>query len=561
MSEGKAGTAVNEVTIADGENNRISDVVVYLNQAHVTRTATTAAAPGLNRFMVEVKPFGLDPDSVQATVFARGETYGVQYKEIPEKEYPQDQARELRSRVKELERREASLQEQRKILEKRGGFFDSLSQFVTVKASRKMQTDFPDAEKLGRMEGFIAEGLESLRLADEKLGHEIQDVGSELKVLRKKLARMRKTGSETSKVIEIVFEAPEEQEVRIEASYVAQNANWKPIYKVDVPADKSGLKLTMFSQITQTTGENWEGVKLAVSSVIPVSGVSLPVPDIWQLQMHRPAPRPMARRRMAMPAAPMERAAAAASEPDGEVMAEMMLADVDTLEDLAEPAPPPPAEMVGAEARELPLSFEYELPQPLDIDSEEGETILPLFTREMEAEFLHYAVPRTSPLTFLACRAKPDKEMLAGKLNVYFDGRFVGSTMLGEKKPGEEFMINLGADRAVIVKRERTDDKVKETFFKKIERGTVVRNLVVRTSIENLGTEPTLLHLLDCVPFSPTDRVEVKNLEIAPEPTERDHLKKQGLMLWALKLEPEKTRVVEVKFTVTYPRDLPPLNL
>jgi len=53
-----------------------------------------------------------------------------------------------------------------------------------------------------------------------------------------------------------------------------------------------------------------------------------------------------------------------------------------------------------------------------------------------------------------------DKELLSGPLNVYFGDRFIGKTFLSEKKAGETFSLNLGADRDVKVKREKIKDKI-----------------------------------------------------------------------------------------------------
>ena len=108
-----------------------------------------------------------------------------------------------------------------------------------------------------------------------------------------------------------------------------------------------------------------------------------------------------------------------------------------------------PAEYASASAKELPLSFEYKMPFPVDIDSRDQFALLPLFTKKISANTFHYSIPGKTRLTYLVAEATADKELLAGKLNVYFGGRFIGDTYLSEKKPGEPFSMNLGADRDV----------------------------------------------------------------------------------------------------------------
>jgi uncharacterized protein (TIGR02231 family) len=183
---------------------------------------------------------------------------------------------------------------------------------------------------------------------------------------------------------------------------------------------------------------------------------------------------------------------------------------------------------------------------------------LPLFTKKLKGDFHHYAVPKQSPLTFLVCKAEADKELLSGNLNVYFGGQYVGKTYLSEKEAGEEFYFNLGADREVVVKREKLRDKVKETFLGKIERGTVVRELAYKIKVENLKDRPAVLKVLDNIPVSRTDKIEVKNVQISPQPAEKDYLDNEGVMLWEQTLDPQEQREIDIEFEVTYPKDLRP---
>jgi hypothetical protein len=130
----------------------------------------------------------------------------------------------------------------------------------------------------------------------------------------------------------------------------------------------------------------------------------------------------------------------------------------------------------------------------------------------LKGEFLHYAVPKTNPLTFLVCKATADKELLGGPMNVHFGTHFVGKTFLNEKKPGETFDLNLGADREVKIKREKITDKVKETFFGAFERNTIVRSMAFRITAENLKDKPLTINILESIPVSRTDKIKVEDL-------------------------------------------------
>ena len=216
-----------------------------------------------------------------------------------------------------------------------------------------------------------------------------------------------------------------------------------------------------------------------------------------------------------------------------------------------------PATFADADVRQFPLSFEYVLQQTVDIESRDKETILPLFTKTLKGEILHYIVPKMSLRTYLIARVSADSELLPGPLNVYLGGRFVGKTHLVEKRAGENFDLALGADRQVTVKREKINDKVKETtFFGKVEKDTVVRELGYKLTIENLKNTPVQVQLMDSIPVSRTDRIKVNDLVISPEPTFRNYNDRIGVMMWKLDLAPSDQQELNIDFVVKYPKEV-----
>jgi uncharacterized protein (TIGR02231 family) len=197
------------------------------------------------------------------------------------------------------------------------------------------------------------------------------------------------------------------------------------------------------------------------------------------------------------------------------------------------------------------------MPRKLTIESKDKETMLPLFTKTLKGNFLHYAVPKRNPVSFLVCKATADKELLGGSMNVHFGTRFVGKTFLKEKKAGETFDLNLGADREVKIKREKIKDKVKETFFGKFERDTVVRTMAFKITAENLKDKALTMNIVDNIPVSRTDKIKVEDVKIRPEPTERNYQDKKGLLLWSFGLKPKEVKEIDISFVVSYPKDEP----
>jgi uncharacterized protein (TIGR02231 family) len=296
----------------------------------------------------------------------------------------------------------------------------------------------------------------------------------------------------------------------------------------------------MFARISQKSGEDWKKVALSVSNVIPLKGVGIPVVSPWQLDLPRPAPTLLKRSQTSF-------------------MAEAPEA-VD-LDEKTQVAAGSPAEYASASAKELPLSFEYKMSYPVDIDSREQFSHLPLFTKKITADTYHYSIPGKTSLTYLVADATADKELLAGALNVYFDNRFIGDTYLSEKKAGEPFSLNLGADRGVRVQRKKLQDKIKETYFGTLQRNTVVRSFSYKITAENIKGKPVILKIVDRIPVSRTDKIEVKDIRLSPTPKTSNYQDKEGVHLWEFQLPPGETQEIDLDFTVTYPSDAAPFGL
>lgn len=545
MDDTRKDRALDEQYIGDGDDNRVVQVTVFLDKALVTRRARAAVRAGLNRLAMEVHALDLDADSAQARVYGDGEILSVQYLSEPVKEMPQAELRELDEKKRGLTRDRNTMEKERDGLTKQRRYLDSVVGFAEVQVPREIKTEFPSTERLQSVLGFLGSSYEAIGRAEKALEERIEDLERELRVVERRLKRVRREREADRKVIEVLFNAAGDQTVEIEAAYLVAQAGWAPVYKVDAPADLSGVNLTLFSRIVQRSGEPWREVNLTLSNAVPLHSTELPEAHTWTLRP--PAPVRYGAARVPAEAMPM-----AAAEP---VAVEAGLDEMVGEGDLEEAA------FVQSEARELPLAFEYDFPQTVRLESGDKETLLPLFTRRLAGEFFHYAVPRSDPLVYLVCRTAPDSTLLAGRLNIHFSGRFIGSTRLGEKRVGEDLLINLGAERGVKVIREKISDTRTETFFGRVDRNSVAREMRFRLEVENLKDAPVRVQLLDSLPVSETDRFQVKGLEMKPPPTEEHWRQRRGVMRWDLEVPARDTREVAIHIAVKHPKDLVPDGL
>lgn len=522
-------------------SSRISEVTLFSNQAMVVREGQTHLKPGMNELLVETTAFNVDKDSVSAQVFGNGEMVSVQIKHIPLADFPQGQVNRLTEKLRKLTQSRKGLSDKKRVLIKKESFLEGLIDFSKTQIPKDVQTHYPKMEDVQETLSFIGSTSTVIYTESQALDIALEDMDREIAKVQKELAAVSGRTRASKQAIEILFNATQEETVRLNVQYLVNSARWQPLYKVSVPLDLSELDLTMFARISQKSGEDWKKTVLSVSNVIPVKGVRFPDISSWQLDLPRPAPARLKRSQF------QEMAATA---PDA------MQLDKERLS-----SPDAPAEYTSASAKELPLSFEYKMPFPVDIDSRDQFSILPLLTKKLSSDTYHYSVPGQTNLTFLVADAKADKELLAGKLNVYFGGRYIGNTYLSEKKPAEPFSLNLGADRNVKVHRKKLIDKIKETYFGTIQRNTVVRSFSYKITAENIKDKPITLKIVDRVPVTRTDKIEVKDIRLTPVPTENNYQDKEGVHLWVFQLSPGEIQEIDLDFTVAYPSDANPFGL
>ncbi|MFO7931945.1 MAG: DUF4139 domain-containing protein, partial [Desulfosalsimonas sp.] len=219
----------------------------------------------------------------------------------------------------------------------------------------------------------------------------------------------------------------------------------------------------------------------------------------------------------------------------------------------------PRAPMAEAEKKETAISFEYSMPEPVTIESRDKKTLLPVFTKSVKGQFHYRSVPKKDPRAYLVCEAEADRQLLAGQVRTFFEGRYTGTMYLEEKQPGQSFVLGLGADRSVSVNRKKVKDRRKETaFFGKIERDAVVREITYSIEAENLKDRKVRLNIFDHVPVSKTDRITVEDLEFDPKPDKRDVDGKKGVVQWQTELGSGESSTFTISFTAAYPKDMPP---
>jgi uncharacterized protein (TIGR02231 family) len=138
--------------------------------------------------------------------------------------------------------------------------------------------------------------------------------------------------------------------------------------------------------------------------------------------------------------------------------------------------------------------------------------------------------------------------LLSGEVNLFFEGTFVGKSLLDVTKPEDTLTFSLGRDKNVIVKREKLNEFNKTQTFgnKKTEM------IAWEISLRNNKKQEIQLTIEDQVPVTNSREIDVKYLDLGGANQDKN----TGIIKWIIKLPPSDNKKLGFRYEVRYPEDL-----
>lgn len=326
--------------------------------------------------------------------------------------------------------------------------------------------------------------------------------------------------------IDMVAEGPADDTV-LRVSFFADALSWQPAYDLRLSdADTPKLVVARGAEVFQDTGENWQDVRLTLSTQRPADRIE-------------PSFLPEDLRRLVDPEEirPMDR-----SEPA-----------LGAALDEAGPAPASAMKDTAAAPSFQGLSVVYDVPGPVDVASGADSVRIPFDELEFDAELVARAVPLRDDTAYLVARFtndSPEPLLPGGRALRYFDGGLVGTGPMPRIAAGAETELGFGPIDGLQLSR---------TVLKRAEgdRGLISRSdeqsEQVRIEVENLTDRTWPLELVDRVPYSEQEDLEI-TYTADPAPDIRGVVNRRGILQWNTALAPGDTFTVETRFDMRWPQ-------
>ena len=322
----------------------------------------------------------------------------------------------------------------------------------------------------------------------------------------------------------------------IDFNYFTANAGWTPSYDLRIKSLDNSFKIVYKGLVFQTTGLNWNGVKLNLSTNNPNQGNNLPEITPTFLQLFNPivAYNNVQLKSVNVMAAPVM---------DQEDVMVSGYASKKMVRDVKKETV---ADYVTLKESQLNTNFEINLPYDIPCDGI-GYSVN-IKEENINVTYQHTAVPKLDNDAFLIARLSSwdSLNLMPGEANVIMDNVFLGKSYLDPNTTSDTLNFSLGRDKRISIDRKQIKDykAPKRNDFK-------TESFTYEITIKNNKKQSVEMMVKDQYPIS-----QVKEIEVSlTDNGEADVNTETGIMSWMVKLKPGESKKLRFSYQIKYPKD------
>lgn len=527
-------------------DSTISAATVYTDRAMLTRSAKVDIPAGAHMLVFNGIPRNIDVNSLRANGAAKGKvTFGaVSYKMQAYEDFVRPKEQELNNVLQGLQDQKKTYEADKKALQLGRTFLENLGKQAVLRENEEIAKIDLNPQGWAEVTDVLSDKFSQNLKQDISLDVKIRDVDDKIRKTQNDLNQLR-TGQKQTYTVSIPFESATKTTLDVDLDYQISNAGWRPVYDARLDTKTSDLELIQYGSVWQRTGEDWDGVKLTLSTAQPSRGASLP--DLYPNWINLITKAPKVSRNVSS-------TYMMAVEEQSESMMDMAVASGAS----AMPVPIEARKEVSIQAAQINTDGfvgEYEITGPADVKSDGSQSKLLIGAFDISSKMQVQVKPQyDAGHAYLVAKAtlKGEAPILSGQVSLFRDGAFIGQSHIPMLRPQDEAELGFGIDDNITVSRNTLKDE-------RSEAGVITKDSVIErhfvTEIQNLHKMPVEISVLETLPVSKDERIRVeivKNATSAGYETDLDN--KKGVTRWVMTLKPEEKAKVGLGWKVSWPK-------
>jgi uncharacterized protein (TIGR02231 family) len=429
------------------------EVTVYADRAEVVRIFKGDLSAGDQSLLFDNLPANVDFSSIRVEGTGAFTLIDIRAETVQVKEVANEAIRALQAKIQaqELVQKELALAEGR-VAFRRSALDKVLGRLTSV--GKESANPEMDPLKWAAYLDFQAEQQVALDKEATDLAKRVKESRQLVDTLNREIAALNGNQSRSRNLARVNLDVKTAGAAEVRLSYVVHGPSWKPVY--DLRADTKGktLEITYHAELRQSTGEDWQGVSLKLSTAEPSVGGREPEMSPWflakaeavALDELRQDSDGLNRRGSNLTgriAGEKQNFAAATGNQFNEFSTKAGSAV------LADATVSTASVVTGGTA----ATFVIE--RTTDIKSDNKMAKVTVTRLLLPSTYRHSCVPKLSSYVYLKTHAtnKSDFTLLPGRTSVFLDGAFVANASMDLVPAGQKFWTFLGVDQSVSVER------------------------------------------------------------------------------------------------------------
>jgi uncharacterized protein (TIGR02231 family) len=524
--------------------SRIAEVTVFSDRARVTRVGHVTLKEGEAQCSFSRLPGWVDESSVRVALGSsqQGRIADVQVQRDYLARPADEELRKAEAAVIEIDDQAQAMDDEVKVLDAKYAQIEQTKAFSMEKLPKDTAVRDVNIESYGKVVSFVSTSLSDIAKARRDIGKRRRDLEPELKVRKKKLAELQKMAQLEQISVIVTLDGIKGGAVDISLVYMLPGATWEPGHELRASAgDPAKVTIASYAVVTQTTGEDWEGVVLTFST--QSSEETSRIPELAGALLGR-----------AGNIEQMIDGSFLQAQKAYEAQNGIWFNSNNPKEDMND--------YYGNNRRQIKTSnrtkesfAKIRIRGTSAQFSGVGKQTIRQDGKSMRVpigEIELAAVPRivAAPATSLNAARAVDlintgkQALLPGNVALFQDSAFLGKTEIDFTAGGEKFSVFMGvADQ---IKLSRVLDR-QNSFLKRGSKNKM--QVALDIVVENLSEADVTVELSDRIPVSESKDIEVYRVKIRPE-AEPDS---KGLVTWKVSLKPKENKTYRLEYTVEYP--------
>lgn len=615
---------------------KITDVTVFQNGAQVTRKGITSIPAGEHEIIVKDATHLLKKESINVKAEGDFTFLSVRHESVTIDPKTDKTKIPLFSKSeKDIIIRIEDLLVNNSVLKNEEDIVMNLLKVNTASAQINV-------EQIAKAQEILHVKLIAIRQERVKISREVENLQEKLNSVQQELAALRSTSQSIEHHIVISVKAKAETRGNFAISYVVPNASWFPTYDLRVNNIAEPMVVDYKATVSQQSGEDWENVKLTLSTGDPSKSMIKPKVEPWFLYLNQNYRSPVQQSNyyrytdnklsringvvfdantgeplMAANVIVTGTTIGAITDVDGNFnivlpdnanritvnyigyksqtitlnnnTINIYLEQDDTqLEEVVVTAYSTPlidkdggasgatvtrsdisrapsrgsrttaASVNGVyttsappavEQKENLINTEFAIDDKYTLKSQQKPVTVQIKSVSTPVNYQYYCAPRYDKDVFLTAQMInwEQYDFMQGNANIFFEGTFVGNTLMDTRYLKDTLEISLGRDKSILVDRMKS----KEYSKHKMLGGNLNTSRHWDITVRNGKKQKINIIIEDQFPVSTDSRVEIKPGEYG----DGKYNEKTGIVTWQFDLNISETRKMILQYVVTHPKN------